>query len=79
MGEANRAERLANDEAGNKLAKIRIDALLKKRYYGFSGKYGIAPVVRTWTEVVRGGGLRSSQKEGLERSHRDYRGIPLRG
>ncbi len=55
----NRKVHMANDEARKELLEMMFEALLKKRFSQFAKKYGRGPVVHTWAEIVKGGGIKA--------------------
>ena len=50
---------MENVEARKRLLEMMFETLLKQRFSQFSRKYGRGPVVHTWAEIVRGGGIKA--------------------
>jgi hypothetical protein len=50
---------VANVEARKRLVEMMFETLLKQRFSQFSRKYGRGPVVHTWAEIVKGGGIKA--------------------
>lgn len=60
---------MANDEARKRMVEMMFEALLNQRFSQFAKKYGQGPVVRTWAERVKGGGIKAFLSELEWNSH----------
>ena len=50
---------MANDEARKRLVEMMFEGLLKQRFSRFAKKYGRGPVINTWAESVKSGGIKA--------------------
>jgi hypothetical protein len=60
---------MANDKAREKVVEMMFKALLNQRFSQLANKYGQGPVVRSWAERVKGGGIKAFLSELEWNSH----------
>ena len=60
---------MANDEARKRLVEMMFEGLLKQRFSRFAKKYGRRPVINTWAESVKGGGIKAFLSDREWNSH----------
>jgi hypothetical protein len=60
---------MENDEAKQRMLAMMFAALLNRRFSQFTKKYGQAPVLRTWEEKIRAGGIKAFLSERELNSH----------
>jgi len=60
---------MANDKARERMVEMMFEALLNQRFSRFAKKYGQGPVVRTWAERVKDGGIKAFLSELEWNSH----------
>lgn len=60
---------MTNHKARKSLVEMMFEAVLKQRFSQFAKKYGRGPVVHTWAEIVKGGGINAFLSEREWDSH----------
>jgi hypothetical protein len=60
---------MANDEARQRMVEMMFTALLNRRFSQFTKKYGHGPVIRTWEEKIKAGGIGTFLSEREWNSH----------
>jgi len=60
---------MANDEARQTMVETMFSALLNRRFSQFTKIYGYGPVLRTWEEKIKAGGISTFLSEREWNSH----------